>query len=167
MIKCPSCQTPNPENTLFCEECGLYLAKKEIKGTDPLAREENSWLNPEQEAWPAQETGSQAPVILKFTILDSGRRLTLPLKKEINLGRLDPASTTFPDIDLTPNGGLERGVSRRHARISYKEGEVVIEDLGSVNGTFVNNKRLTPYLPHPLKSGDELQLGKSLIKIEF
>ena len=166
MVKCPSCQTSHPENTLFCEECGLYLAKDSHKGTDPLSVQDISWAERNQAE--SVQTGNQDSLLsLKLTIVDSGRRITFPLTKEVIIGRLDPATATFPDIDLTADGGLEKGVSRRHAKITRKEAKVIIEDLGSINGTFVNNKRLTPYLPHPLKSGDELQLGKLIIEVHF
>ena len=58
-------------------------------------------------------------------------------------------------------------VSRRHARILKREGTVVVEDLGSINGTFINGKRLAPYLPEALHDGDQLQLGKLLIEVEL
>jgi pSer/pThr/pTyr-binding forkhead associated (FHA) protein len=93
--------------------------------------------------------------------------MELPLTKEVNIGRLDPASASFPDIDLTSDGGLEKGVSRRHAKITRRGSEVFIEDLGSINGTFLNRKKLTPYLPQVLKSGDELQLGKLILRVNF
>jgi len=169
MIKCPACQISYPENTLFCEECGLYLAQDSRKGTDPLAVDETGWVERErkiEEEVSPKQTGD-SDLSLGLSILDSGRRVSFPLIKEINIGRLDAASATFPDVDLTNDGGLEKGVSRRHAKITRRGNEVLIEDLGSVNGTFVNGKRLTPYLPHPLHSGDELQLGKLALRVTF
>jgi len=44
---------------------------------------------------------------------------------------------------------------------------VVIEDLGSINGTFVNGKRLAPYLPETLSNGDIVQIGRLLIEVEL
>jgi pSer/pThr/pTyr-binding forkhead associated (FHA) protein len=89
------------------------------------------------------------------------------LNKVIQLGRLDPASNIFPDVDLTPDGVQAQGVSRRHASIFKQRAAVVVEDLGSINGTFVNGKRLDPYLPETLKDGDILQLGRLLIKVNI
>ena len=62
-------------------------------------------------------------------------------------------------VDLTPDGGLEGGVSRRHCKIHQRGSTYLVEDVGSANGTFLNGQRLTPYLPHVLKNEDELQLG--------
>jgi hypothetical protein len=147
MIKCPVCQAEHPENTLFCDECGSYLQGGDQKETDPLAAAEVTWME--------REEMIEAPDV------------EMPLTKEVNIGRLDPASASFPDVDLTSDGGLEKGVSRRHAKITRRGSEVFIEDLGSINGTFLNRKKLTPYLPQALKNGDELQLGKLILRVSF
>jgi len=166
MIKCPVCQAEHPENTLFCDECGSYLQGGNQKETDPLAAAEVTWMERE-ETIEVPEEEVVSPVSLKLSIPDSGRDVELPLTKEVNIGRLDPASASFPDIDLTSDGGLEKGVSRRHAKIIRRGSEVFIEDLGSINGTFLNRKKLTPYLPQALKSGDELQLGRLILRVSF
>jgi hypothetical protein len=167
MIKCPVCQAEHPENTLFCDECGSYLQGGNQKETDPLAAAEVTWREREETSEVPEEEEVASPVSLKLSIPDSGRDVELPLTKEVNIGRLDPASASFPDIDLTSDGGLEKGVSRRHAKITRRGSEVFIEDLGSINGTFLNRKKLTPYLPQMLKSGDELQLGKLTLRVNF
>jgi len=167
MIKCPVCQAEHPENTLFCDECGSYLQGGNQKETDPLAAAEVTWMEREETSEVPEEEEVASPVSLKLSIPDSGRDVELPLAKEVNIGRLDPASASFPDIDLTSDGGLEKGVSRRHAKITRRGSEVFIEDLGSINGTFLNRKKLTPYLPQVLKSGDELQLGKLILRVNF
>jgi pSer/pThr/pTyr-binding forkhead associated (FHA) protein len=167
MIKCPVCQAEHPENTLFCDECGSYLLGGNQTETDPLAVAEVTWLEREETSEAPVEEEVTAPLGLKLTVPDSGRDVEVPLTKEVNIGRLDPASASFPDIDLTSDGGLEKGVSRRHAKITRRGKEVFIEDLGSINGTFLNRKKLTPYLPQALKSGDELQLGKLILRVSF
>jgi len=107
------------------------------------------------------------PLSIRLNIGDKKREVEVPLNKAIHMGRLDPASDVFPEVDLTEDNGLEKGVSRRHARILKREGTVVVEDLGSINGTFINGKRLAPYLPETLKDGDSLQLGRLLIEIKL
>jgi pSer/pThr/pTyr-binding forkhead associated (FHA) protein len=104
---------------------------------------------------------------LWLRIGDDQREVQVVLNKVIHLGRLDPTANIFPEVDLTPDGAQARGVSRRHAGIFKQRGEVVIEDLGSVNGTFVNGKRLDPYFPETLRDGDLLQLSKLLIKVSL
>lgn len=159
MIKCPFCNSTYPENTLFCEECGSYLSPGNGQATDPLSGQGK------------QETESGKPgsgpfKTLKLTIEDGGT-IELPLSKEVILGRLDPSRAIFPDVDLSSDEGIDKGVSRRHARITKREGQVFIEDLNSLNGTFLNATRLVPELPYPLKNGDQVQLGKLIVTINL
>ena len=168
MIKCPFCQTLHVENTLFCSECGTYLLEDDKRGTDPLGTSEIGWVGDSAEEADAQSRfQGTGPLSIRLNIGDRRRQVEVPLNKAIHMGRLDPASDVFPEIDLTEDNGLEKGVSRRHARILKREGTVVVEDLGSINGTFINGKRLAPYLPEMLNDGDSLQLGRLLIEVNL
>jgi pSer/pThr/pTyr-binding forkhead associated (FHA) protein len=168
MIKCPFCSTNNVDNTLFCIECGTYLLEDDQRGTDPLGTAEIGWVgnqndDPASDGLP-QGTG---PLAIRFLVDESKREIELPLDKAIHIGRLDPTSDVFPEVDLTAEGGLEKGVSRRHARIIKREGTVVVEDLGSINGTILNGRRLAPYLPEPLSDKDSLQVGRLLLEVKL
>jgi hypothetical protein len=167
MIKCPSCGKRHPENTLFCDECGAYLLTEERKRTDPLAVEDVDWMETGFGVTGALEPTDAEPMTVRLAILDSGRQVEFVLTREVSIGRLDPATATFPDIDLTTDGALEKGVSRRHAKITRKGTELFLEDLGSVNGTLLNGKRLTPYLPHALNDQDEIRVGRLLVRIHL
>jgi len=80
---------------------------------------------------------------------------------------MDPGQDIYPDVDLTEDLAVEYGVSREHACIFQRGSMVVVEDLGSTNGTLLNRERLAPFLPQPLKDGDQLQLGELLIEVRF
>ena len=58
-------------------------------------------------------------------------------------------------------------VSREHAEIVGEKGRLTLVDLDSLNGTLVNGKRLAPYLPEPLRHGDQIQIGKLMIAVQF
>lgn len=75
------------------------------------------------------------------------------------LGRSDSTSNYQPDIDLFTSQGLEKGVSRRHAALVRTRNTISVIDLGSINGTFLNDSRLEPHKPYTLQVGDELLLG--------
>ncbi len=78
-----------------------------------------------------------------------------PLHGELILGREHPtADLVIPDP----------GVSRRHARVLPHNGTVIVEDLGSSNGTYVNGHRISS--PVEVGSGDELQLGDTVLGIQ-
>lgn len=88
-----------------------------------------------------------------------------PGRTEVIIGREDPVSNVFPEIDLTDHGADEAGVSRRHARIFIQGTQIFIEDLNSTNYTYVNQQRLTPGQPHPLNDGNEVRFGR--MKLNF
>ena len=83
---------------------------------------------------------------------------------ESQIGRWDADSGIFPDVDLDSDDP-EAKVSRRHARITLRDGRYSLEDLGSTNGTFVNRgKRLLPGQLQPLQDGDEIIVGKTFLR---
>jgi hypothetical protein len=163
MAKCPKCQADYPENTVFCDECGIDLLEDTEKTTQDFP--ELTWIEGEEAKVPEEEVTS--PLGLRLTILGSRHDVEVPLTKEVNIGRLDSHSGSFPDVDLTDYGGGKKGVSRRHAKVTRRGKEVFIEDLGSMNGTFLNGRKLTPHLPEVLRDGYKLQLGKLMMWVSF
>jgi hypothetical protein len=94
-------------------------------------------------------------------------RLMLEENTPVTLGRTDMKSRTIPDVDLTPYGALDRGVSREHATLQINGSRILVTDLGSTNGTFVAGLRLPPNTPTQLQKGDELMLGRLAIQVLF
>jgi CRP-like cAMP-binding protein len=81
------------------------------------------------------------------------------------IGRYDPVTEMRPDVDLT-QVDLKRSVSRRHARIyQTSEGYAITEEVGALNGTYVNGTKLVTGKPHPLNDGDRVSLG--MVKLVF
>jgi pSer/pThr/pTyr-binding forkhead associated (FHA) protein len=76
------------------------------------------------------------------------------------IGREDPVSGVYPEVDLTPHGGEDGGVSRRHARLLVEGGQYFVEDLNSTNFTFVNKQKVAPKSRHLLNDGDEIRCGR-------
>lgn len=104
---------------------------------------------------------------IRLVVPASNATLPLPTTDQVVLGRVDTASGVFPDVDLTPYGGLESGVGRRHLRLSLWQGQVFAEDLNSTNGTFINGQRLAPQTQQALNNGDELRLGALALHIHL
>lgn len=94
-----------------------------------------------------------------LVVVSTGDKILLT-KQEAIIGREDPISSIFPDIDTTPFGGLEGGVSRKHARVYEKDGAYYIEDLNSTNYTLINKQKMDPSSSRPLAAGDEIRLGR-------
>jgi hypothetical protein len=94
-------------------------------------------------------------------------RLVLKDNQPVILGRSDMKTRFVPDVDLTPYGALDRGVSREHSRIHLDGDHLYITDLDSTNGTFLAGKRLDPNVPTLIRKGDELLLGRLAVQILF
>jgi len=81
------------------------------------------------------------------------------------VGRWDPETGSFPEVDLDQDDP-EAKVSRKHALIRIDGGKITVEDIGSLNGTYVNRQpRLSPGSPVDLKTGDEIIIGKTFLKL--
>ncbi len=87
--------------------------------------------------------------------------------EESNIGRWDADNGVFPDVDLDSHDP-EAKVSRKHARIMYRDGAYFLEDLGSTNGTFINRgRRLIPGSPQLINEGDEIIVGKTFLRFHL
>lgn len=83
---------------------------------------------------------------------------------EMLMGRRDPDQDFIPDIDLfDQETATNRYISRRQARLFFKDGCLWVEDLDSSNGTAVNNRLIPPHEPRPVKPGDKILLGQSVM----
>jgi len=91
--------------------------------------------------------------------------LNLSVDEETSVGRRDPVTGINPVIDLTPIDS-QRSISRRHATIFRRGGKFFVrEEIGTMNGTFVNEERIQTGVPAEFKNGDEVRFG--LIKTVF
>jgi pSer/pThr/pTyr-binding forkhead associated (FHA) protein len=97
----------------------------------------------------------------------SGAALPLPNAAQAIVGRGDPVSNFYPDLDLNPYGALDNGVGRRHVRLFIQGGQVMLEDLDSTNGTVLNGQKLVPHQPQPLRDGDQIIVGKLLLRFQL
>jgi len=144
MVYCGFCGGRIAADDLFCAHCG---AKQPLAGAGSSA------------ALRASRTTAKL-IVAGTTELDA----TFALERENSLlGRSDPHSNIFPEVDLS-KFDRETKVSRRHARIRRQGDTYLIEDLGSVNGTWINDAvRLAPNQPRALESGDRLRLGETTL----
>ncbi len=141
-IYCPECGFQNPEAANYCARCGAHLVRPDESETTmtftPDEAEDDSLSLPEGVGGPALVVRSGGGRAGETFALD---------RDEVTVGR-SPDCEIFLD-DVT--------VSRRHARLWKTGARYTIEDAGSLNGTFVNRRRVER---HELEDGDELQIGK-------
>jgi len=144
--------------TVYCGFCGGRIAADDVFCAHCGARQPLAAVGASATLHAARPTAKL--VVTGTTELDA----SFILQKDSNLlGRTDPHSNIFPEIDLS-RFDPETKVSRRHARI-WLEGETfLVEDLGSVNGTVINDSvKLAPRQPRVLDSGDKLRVGETTL----
>lgn len=156
---CPSCGSLNPAGESFCSNCGAMLGAAAPAATAPDATV--------QPAAPAPVMSS-APAALNARLIveADNQEFDLSGKDNVMIGREDAVSNIFPDVDLTPHGGEEGGVSRMHAHIFVENGQYMIEDENSTNFTFLNRQKLAAKTPVALHDNDEIKLGRVLLRFK-
>jgi hypothetical protein len=105
---------------------------------------------------------------MKLIVENLGLEIDVPLNREsVLLGREDPENNVHPDIDTTTFGGNLEGVSRKHARIILKGNQYFVEDLNSMNNTYVNKIKVAANQLFPLNHEDVLALGRLNLKVHL
>jgi hypothetical protein len=143
-VYCPECGFQNPESANYCSKCGALLVKDE-------GAETTQTYTPEEiadEEGPLDEIAAEGPALVVRSGGGRAGEHFIPQGDRTTIGR-SPDNDIFLD-DVT--------VSRKHAVVLQSGGELRIEDLGSLNGTFVNRRRIDAATR--LESGDEVQIGK-------
>ena len=146
-MHCPECGFVNDEGANYCQKCGAYLSRPE--GTD----------EPTTMTYVVDSSGEMHPVDLDEVVEKSGAALVI----RAGGGRAGESFTLEDErtsIGRTPDAGVfldDVTVSRNHALLVRREDGLYIDDLGSLNGTYVNRRRIES---HALEDGDEIQIGK-------
>lgn len=147
-------EDPEEEEVAVSEDETVVAEAEEVAAEDPEEEltDEIGLADDEDDG----ETHTAEPHLV---VVSTGDKILLT-KQEMIIGREDPISSIFPDIDTTPFGGLEGGVSRKHARMYEENGAYYIEDLNSTNYTLINKQKIDPSSARPLAAGDEIRLGR-------
>jgi hypothetical protein len=144
-VYCPECGFLNPEAANFCSRCGAaLLGPVETPGETTLS------LAPDDVAsdpLAEPEPGLRGPALVVRAGGGRAGEAFVPGDERTVIGR-SPDCDVFLD-DVT--------VSRRHAEVVRDGDRFLIRDLGSLNGTFVNRRRIEET---PLADDDEVQIGK-------
>ncbi|WP_119067585.1 FHA domain-containing protein [Aggregatilinea lenta] len=158
---CVNCKTVNTEDATYCYACGHILpAGLQALATHNLPQSQH--LQP-QMRWGTAYFGDKSSIIIR--IRHTNDQLETRFAYECVIGRA--GGDASPDIDLTPFGAMAMGVSRRHVKLVRQSATIMVQDLDSVNGSFLNGKRLFPFQPRVLRNEDELVLGKLALRISF
>jgi hypothetical protein len=168
MIQCPNCKHEEFEGALFCSACGAQLSSATLippvtQNIQRMPTEQLLGAPPSGPLVPPPVSSLDAPVALYA--MDLGQIIPLADRTEFTLGRSSEGQTVLPDIDLSPYQAYDKGVSRLHAAIKLTEEQVLLTDLGSVNGTRLNGQRMSSNKPTQLHHGDIIALGKLKLQV--
>lgn len=159
---CPVCKRKNEEDVVQCAYCGAEMgpADKSAPTTEKISGATIAFPKP-----PRVKTDLLIPDggIAVF-LLDTANPIAVYAIDEFVLGRASEGSLE-EIVDLTPYGAFSSGVSRRHALIRRKKNGYEIIDLDSTNGTWVNEKRLTPTKAYELQNGATIRMGQLRLQI--
>lgn len=145
---CPECGFVNAEGANYCQKCGSYLVSEESTQasgdtTVTFKIEEGGELAVEPETATA---GPGASLVVRSGGMNTGDSFGIEGERML-IGRSTEAEVFLDDVT----------VSRNHALVVRRRDGLYLDDLGSLNGTYVNRRRIDS---HKLEDGDELQIGK-------
>lgn len=163
MIICPNCQHKEISGAIYCSKCGAQLVDITIATHKINAAE----TPPDIDVSTGRLRTPSAPLQswISLHLIESGQILPLADRTEFTLGRSAEGQPIVPDVDLSSYNAYANGVSRLHAAIKLIKNQVIIVDLGSSNGTYLNGTRLSPYIEMPIAHGDIIYLGKLKIQV--
>ena len=163
---CPVCQAKNELEAVVCGNCGATLNDPFM---DPGARTKTTDMQAvpidKMRAWPVNEATIPRNGIAVY-IEGEANPSYVDYKGEFVIGR-KMGKTSEPMLDLVPLGGYHLGLSRRHAIIRRTRYGYEVLDLGSVNGTWLNNERLVPHTSYPLASGSHLRVARMRLLVVY
>jgi hypothetical protein len=165
MIQCPNCRHDEIVGAIFCSQCGAQL-----EGETAVSPMQVYWQSASRpgggRAHPGDVSGEE-PFHVRLVIMHENIDLSLAGGHEIILGRAVPGESPLPEVDLSSQDAFDNGVSRLHAALRHSDNQMLVTDLGSSNGTFVNGDKVESYSDHRLADGDLLKLGRLEIRIVF
>jgi hypothetical protein len=160
---CSYCGKPNRADALICYKCGTLLEAA-------TGRFETKHFNETGGLFSEEYYGAQSALMLE--IPDIKHYFEIQPQKydhELIIGRSTANSPMKPDIDLADYNGGQLGVSRLHLALQYRREDnlIMVYDLGSANGSFINGQRLHPKEARLLRHGDQLRLGHFVMRVHF
>lgn len=160
-VYCWNCGKPNRIGEVICVHCGVVLSNTQSEGSTKKLT--NDDFQPEH---------YNANSVLNLYVRHTDTTIQMrPQERshEMIIGRADSRGIVTPDVDLGEHGAAQMGVSRMHMSIGFDERNqrLIITDMGSVNGLYVNGQRLASKEERVLRHGDQLRLGDMLVDVSY
>ena len=164
---CPVCKESNDLEDVVCGRCGALL---EDPFLDPGAKTTNMpAIVPEiNRYWSVNEAAVPAKGLAVY-VEGEFNPAYIDSRGEFVVGRRVGTTSALQEgfLDLSALGGYSQGLSRKHAIIRWTEHGYEIMDLGSANGTWLNDERLAAQKYYPLASGSHLRLGSMRLVVHY
>lgn len=166
---CPVCKTKNELEAVVCGHCGVRLDDPFLELGPKTKTSDMQALTPEMiREWSLQQAKEAAVPEsgVAFYVEGYSKPAYVDADGEFVLGRKAGMMSEML-LDLAPFGGYSLGLSRRHVVIRRTGRGYDVMDLGSVNGTWLNEERLAPHTSYSLPSGSHLRLGRMRILVLY
>ena len=173
VVICPRCGHLNPQSTAYCEHCWTAL-----QATHPDVRRTTQVVSavpvdaPVVDRGQAQikktaHVGKLAPQAIAIYVENLPEPLIVSLISQVILGRAIPTEVQIFQtlVDLSPFDARDKGVSRQHCTLRRTASGILVQDVGSSNGTRLHGVLLSPLQPTLIASGAQLQLGQLELQI--
>ena len=122
-------------------------------------------LRPEIDDTARMESGDVPSQV--YFVLPDGSEFAVNLSHDVVIGRQSRDDDPPVTIDLEDYDGHDLGVSRHHAMIKHVKDNLVLVDLDSINGTFVNGHRAMPLKRYNIGDGDTITIGRLTLELRF
>lgn len=164
---CPVCKNKNERNAIVCIHCGASLESHRLDSPATTKNAEVPEIVSAKIANPPIDDALIPDDGIAIYAAGTSKPVYLRFDKELIFGRRGEEPSDGALLDLSELGGYQMGISRRHAMIRRGEPGYEIIDLASTNGSWLNDERLVPNKPYPLKSGAQLRFGRMRLLILY
>jgi len=157
-VACQNCGTPNPPEAKYCYACGFLLTQRTSSATERLEEEDtvdDSFFGPQTLLLIVARGHEQNPLRVQVS------------NTPMILGRFDKDTNFRPQVDLSPFGAQDLGVSRHHAMLGRGQTTLTLTDNGSTNFTYINGEKLLPQEVRVIRNGDEVRFGRLVTRFVF
>lgn len=161
---CPNCNTPSPYGSLVCPKCHTVFNNAITTNTTFHVMSQRSRSRPEGKRLRPMDAANLGGHSMLLYIDSQDDPIVILLTSEIVFGRA-ASNDSSPRFDLALYGAQDFGVSRKHIIFKRTDKGVFVEDMGSANGSYLNETRVDPYTPVKIESGDRLRLGQFALEI--
>lgn len=155
---------PENPNPLDDEPKGIHIQTRHLANDKP---------NLPASAAPQKVTGpldATLPWVIEMRVVGTASTIQARVRDAMIIGRRSDSTNggaNVPDVDLSEHNAFTNGVSRSHAMLVVKDQKLMLKDLGSTNGTRLNETICEPGKEYRLRHGDELMLGRLRLQVSF